>query len=165
MTTKALIAAICFLLPASSWAGEARTYTVAGSSMSPTLMEGDTVVVSDEGVDGLKRGDLAAIRFAGRTNPMVKRVAAIAGDMVEIKGDRLLVNGKEICFIDSYRWRSTIKQLERYRWILPENNVFILGDNPENSRDSRRLGLISTEQVKGKVIEIIRDDKQLAVAH
>jgi len=49
------------------------------------------------------------------------------------------------------RWQATVKQLERSNWIVPAGFLFILGDNPANSRDSKRLGLISTSQMESKV--------------
>jgi signal peptidase I len=99
---------------------------------------------------------MVALEFKSRENPIVKRVVAVEGDRVEVKDDILYVNGKELRSIDAERWASTVRQLERYGWRIPKNNIFVLGDNPRASRDSRRLGLISTSQVAGKVVKIIR---------
>jgi signal peptidase I len=152
---RAILAlALIAFLPALSPAGE-RAYIVRGTSMSTAIEPGDTVVVSDE-VSAIKRGDMVALEFKSRENPIVKRVVAVAGDRVEVKDDVLYVNGKELRRIDAQRWAPTVRQLEHYGWVVPENNIFVLGDNPRASRDSRRLGLISTAQVVGKVVRIIR---------
>ena len=133
-------------------------FTVAGNSMFERLMPGDTVIV-DDSERSINRGDLVAIVFKHSPTPMVKRVIAVGGDKIEIRDNTIFVNGKLLRDIDESRWASTVRQLERYNWIVPQNNLFILGDNPQNSRDSRRLGLISTSQILGKVVRIINKDE------
>jgi len=149
------IAALSLLLPCASYAQGYRTYTVAGSSMSPTLVPGDEVVVA--GLDGRapERGELVEIRLAGRANPMVKRVAAVPGDGVEVRDGGLYINGGRLCGIDPDRWKPTLRQLENYGWKVPDGTYLIMGDNRANSRDSRRLGLIPAESVTGRVVDII----------
>ena len=133
-----------------------KIYTVAGSSMLPTLRPGDKITVKTADFLPLRRNDLAAIQLKNRENPMVKRVIAVAGDRLSIVNNRLQVNGSGLqpeLIVDSRRWRSTINQLRNYNWIIPANTVFVLGDNRRNSRDSRRLGLISLSQISGKIIK------------
>lgn len=122
--------------------------------MRPTLVSGNRVIVSPGKIVG--RNDLVALRFKHSPVPMVKRVIAVAGDRVEIREDAIFVNGIRTGDFDVNRWRSTVMQLERYGWVVPPENLFVLGDNAGDSRDSRRLGLISTDQVEGRVVRIIR---------
>ena len=149
----------CIALYALSVFADSKTYTVAGDSMSPALVSGDRVVVSSDRMVQLSRGDLVAIRFKHSDTPIVKRVVAVEGDRVEIKDASILVNGQKYRQIDMARWKTTMTQLERYGWVVPSKNIFVLGDNPDSSLDSRRLGLISVDQVEGRVVKIIRKDE------
>jgi len=134
---------------------EEKTYTVMGESMAPALKRGDRVIVESQ-AEPLKKGDLVAIKFKNSTSPIVKRIIAVEGDRLEIRKGTILLNGKPVRSIDAKRWQSTVNQLEHYKWVVPPDNIFVLGDNPRNSRDSRRLGLISTSQVTGKVVKVIK---------
>jgi signal peptidase I len=137
-------------------AAEQKTYTVSGDSMSPALANGDSVDVESESAQSLKRGDLLALRIGPDRTPMVKRVVAVAGDKVEFIDGAVWVNGKKLGGFDARRWQATVKQLERSNWIVPPGYLFILGDNPANSRDSKRLGLIAITQVEGRVVRIVK---------
>jgi len=157
---KRLIFFAVLLVPCLAYGNSLKTYTVAGNSMSPVLVSGDKVVVSTEMNKPMERDDLVAIGFKHSAIPIVKRVVAVEGDRVEIKSNTIFVNEKSFRHIDEKRWQSTVNQLKRYNWIVPKNNLFILGDNPKNSRDSRRLGLISMSQIEGKVVKIIKSASQ-----
>jgi signal peptidase I len=134
-----------------------KSYTVSGDSMSPALITGDTVVVDDtDSNKKLQRGDMVAIRISTDSTAMVKRIVAVAGDRVDFKDGAVCVNGEKSGEFDAKRWLTPIKQLERCNSIVPAGSLFVLGDNASNSRDSKRLGLISTSQVEGKVIRVIK---------
>jgi signal peptidase I len=152
---RAPIIIIALVLPVSVLA-EIRNYTVAGESMSPALVPGDKVVVDTEIKGHLSRGDFVAITFSTSSTLMLKRVAAVPGDRVEFKEHAVWVNGHRVRVIDAHRWASTIRQLEHFGNKVPQEYYLILGDNPLNSRDSGRLGLISREHLKGKVIKVIK---------
>ncbi len=92
---------------------------------------------------------------------MVKRAAAVEGDRVEIRENAIFINGERLRDFESQKWKSTVKQLERARWVVPPKNIFVLGDNAADSRDSQRLGLISTGQVEGKVVRIDRNSREV----
>ncbi len=151
--------ALLMLLPAVTFAGE-RIFMVSGNSMSPALMAGDEVIaedVQDETV--LQRGDLIVIEFSHRERPVVKRVAAVAGDKVEFREGALMVNGETVRRIDHEKWKSTINQIAHYDNMVPINNILVLGDNAENSRDSARLGLISMDQMTGKILKTVTSNE------
>ena len=150
---------LLLLIAVSGFAAEL-LYTVAGNSMLPVIRPGDKVLVQTDHFLPIKRRDIVAISLKGRKHPMVKRVVAVEGDKLEIKNSCLWINDQALdpsVSINPDQWKTTLAQLERYDWTLPQKTVFILGDNPENSRDSRRLGIISISQVSGKVVKIIRE--------
>jgi signal peptidase I len=135
---------------------ELKEYTVAGESMSPALLTGDKVLVDTDVRGPYRRGDLVSVAFRTSKVPMVKRIAAVPGDRVQFLENAVWVNEKRVREIYMRRWKSTIKQVERFGHIVPVGYYLILGDNPINSRDSGRLGLISRDHLKGKVIRVIK---------
>lgn len=159
MIGRFLFIALLFCCSTAFAAGE-KSYTVSGDSMAPTLVVGDTVVVGNGLNEPFQKGDLVSLRISTDKPPLVKRIVAVEGDRVEFSDGAILVNGKKSGEFDPKRWQATIKQLERSGWNVPAGFLFILGDNPANSRDSRRLGLISTSQVEGKVVRVIRKPEQ-----
>lgn len=81
---------------------------------------------------------------------IVKRVIGVSGDIIDIKDENVYLNGKKLQ--ESYIKGQTFEYSDfSYPLIVPENNVFVLGDNREYSLDSRHLGLIDYGQIKGKV--------------
>lgn len=141
-----------------SSAAAQKNYTVSGDSMSPTLIAGDTVVIDETNPNHRPQpGDMVAIRISADTLIMVKRVMAVEGNRVEFRDGSILVNSEIVGDFDSKRWTATVKQLERNDWIVPTGFLFILGDNPANSRDSKRLGLIAVSQVEGKVVRVVKN--------
>ena len=157
MICRCSIILLCFC--SSVLASGQKSYTVTGDSMSPALTAGDTVTVETGSDTKVQRGDLVSIRIEADKTPLVKRVVAVAGDKIEFKEGVVLVNGDKVGAFDATRWQATVRQLERSNWIVPAGFLFILGDNPANSRDSKRLGLIATIQVEGKVVRVIKKDR------
>lgn len=81
---------------------------------------------------------------------IVKRVIGVSGDIIDIKDENVYLNGKKLQ--ESYIKGQTFEYSDfSYPLIVPENSVFVLGDNREYSLDSRHLGLIDYGQIKGKV--------------
>lgn len=137
-----------------------KTYQVSGNSMLPTLKSGDRVTVSVHAYlkEKPQTNDLVAVRFSSRANPMVKRVIAVAGDTVHFDKKGLWCNGQLVPNIDvslrAGRGKALMNQLKYYKNIIPQGNVILIGDNPRNSRDSFRYGLISEKQLVGKVLDV-----------
>lgn len=106
--------------------------------------------------ESLKRGDLVALQLSGISVPMVKRAAAVPGDLVALSDGLFTVNGNHHeppVPIEPNKWRTTLRQLERNKWVIPPRSLFVLGDNPDESIDSRKLGLISFDRVLGRVVK------------
>lgn len=128
---------------------------VRGDSMEPTLTDGSLVLFYRLG-HTYKRNDIVIFR-SGNGNLLIKRVVGITGDKIEIddKTGTLLVNGtspKELAKGKTYTRDSGIK----YPFTVPENCVFVLGDNREAALDSRSLGAIETNNLLGKVFFEVR---------
>lgn len=127
---------------------------VIGSSMYPTLDENDRLftnkivyIVSEAEV-----GDVVILEAPDDENKdYIKRVIAVEGDTVDIIDGVVHVNGEKIeedyiaenAYTDAY---------DQNHWEVPAGQIFVLGDNREfrASKDSRSLGTIDEELVKGK---------------
>lgn len=81
----------------------------------------------------------------------IKRIIAVEGDLVQIANGKVYVNGQEL--IEDYLQEGvTTKTVYYNNLIVPEGCVYVLGDNRDNSMDSRTFGCIPLEKVEGKVI-------------
>jgi signal peptidase I len=154
-----IILATLLALAVPVWADDgdtaSKSYTVSGSSMEPTLKPGDKVLV-EEGYyknNPVLRGDLVAIIFPSRNHPMVKRVAAVEGDRVEIKQGNLWING--IALNDENGSQDKLKvlamQLANFKNRIPKGQLIVMGDNSTSSFDSGDFGIISERQLSGRV--------------
>ena len=79
----------------------------------------------------------------------IKRVIGLPGEEIEYNGDKLYVNGKEVN--DTYGQNVT----ENFKVSVPKNKYFVLGDNRQNSMDSRFFGPFKKEKILGKTKFVI----------
>ena len=121
---------------------------VKGNSMSPTLKDGQNVIILKSNKH-IKRNDIVFLHSSKLEEDIVKRVVAVENDVVEIKGTDVYVNSKKID--DSYTENHTDEQYIKPMKV-PEGCVYVLGDNRDDSTDSRVLGPIDVEDVFAKVI-------------
>lgn len=142
-----------------------RLCRVDGKSMEKTLFEDEVLIVSDVGYNPVI-DDIIVFHLTGSSDnkPIVKRVIATAGHYVKIDYDTGtvwvsedniydeddIVDESGYIFLDSGRWdKSGI-----FETYVPEGFIFVLGDNRNNSMDSRddRIGLVDVRRVIGKVL-------------
>lgn len=125
-------------------------YDVSGQSMYPTLHDGDRIVVSHD--KELERGDVVVF-----TSPItmeddyIKRVVGVAGDTVEIRSGHVYVNGKQL-EDENLGTTQTLRTEDTIKTLVPTGTVYVLGDNRENSMDSRVFGAVPDELIKGKLL-------------
>ena len=123
---------------------------IYGTSMSPTLTEGN-IVVSLKG-SSFKTGDIIAFYYNNKI--LVKRVIANTGDWVNIDGDgTVYVNNQRIDepYIDEKAFGECNIALP---YQVPESRIFVMGDNRAVSVDSRNtaVGCVAEEQIVGKIV-------------
>ena len=129
--------------------------TIVGESMEPTLSSGDRVFLNRISylVGSPKRGDVIA--FSTTSNPNAgysfKRVVGVPGDTVQIRDGKLYVNDQ--LFDEDEEEPIEDAKLAAQKITLSENEYFVLGDNRNNSEDSRyeSVGAVKKEEMEGKV--------------
>lgn len=140
-----VVAAIAVLV-ATTWLPVLQIY---GSSMTPTLNEGE-VVVSVKG-SSFKQGDLIAFYYGNKI--LVKRCIATPGQWVDIDEDgNVYVDGKRLN--EPYVKEKAFGDCDiKLPYQVPEDRYFCLGDHRETSVDSRNssVGCISKEQIIGRI--------------
>lgn len=128
---------------------------VGGSSMSPNYMDSDLVLFTRlHGM--LERGDVVLVR-SDDSKVLIKRVVGLPGEEVYIdqRTGAVIIDGEELKeeYTEAITRRSSIQE---YPIILGEDEYFVLGDNRENSTDSRDFGPVSSTQIKGEILVILR---------
>lgn len=129
-----------------------RVVGVNGDSMKPTLNHGDWLVVKAINT-GYKAGDIVVVTQPNPLNePLIKRVVAVAGDTVDIDivEGTVSINGKIIN--EPYILEPTQRRFDvAFPVTVPEGCVFVMGDNRNNSLDSRysAIGFIDTRYLLG----------------
>lgn len=97
----------------------------------------------------IKRNDILIFRPEGQKEDYVKRVIGLPGDEILLKDNRVFVNG--ILLPEPYLINKNDIQYVNSSYKVPENKLFVMGDNRNNSRDSREFGFIDKSNVIGKV--------------
>ena len=125
---------------------------VDGLSMNPTLQHGEYVLVSrlSYKTGEPQRGDIIVFSFPmDQKQDLIKRVIGLPGETISINNNEVLVNGVKL--EEPYIAQSPVYSGE---WTVPEGQLFVLGDNRNDSKDSHQWGLLPTENVIGKALLI-----------
>lgn len=137
-------------------------YKVEGISMQPTYEEGKMLSINKLGIyfNSLKRFDVVVFHPPNSDEIYVKRVIGLSGDEIHYVDDQLFVNGKAVNepFLSTKEGTEVMKQTGNFtleqitnKTKIPEGYIFVIGDNRLQSRDSRHFGLVSIDDVIGKV--------------
>jgi signal peptidase I len=146
-----------------------QAFKIPSSSMEPTLLVGDHLLVN-KFIYGVripytnikffqykkpKRGDIIVFIFPkDRSKDFIKRVIGTEGEKVAIIHNKIYINDK---MIDDLWGHFTITRpsIEEYGPVkVPEGFLFVMGDNRDNSQDSRFWGFVNINEVKGKAFTV-----------
>lgn len=133
-------------------------YRIPSGAMRPTLQENDFILVSAVAYMNTQPGinEVVVFKWPKDLNiNFVMRVVATGGDVVSMDEGIVVVNGEPIdqSYVNEANLIRT-KQQNVASFTVPENQLFVLGDNRDNSNDSRYWGFVPVDDVVGKV-EII----------
>ncbi|ADC89368.1 signal peptidase I [Thermocrinis albus DSM 14484] len=161
----------------------AQAYNIPSGSMQPTLLVGDFILVNKlvYRFSEPRRGDIVVFHWPKDPSiDFVKRIVGVPGDTVEIRGTQLYINGKPVPMRFVGRGNDMGSPVLKYEETLPngvthivqfyedppfprmdfgpitipDGFYFVMGDNRDNSEDSRYWGLLPRENIVGKVFVI-----------
>jgi len=108
----------------------------------------------------IRRGDIIVFRFPGdRSKDYIKRVIGLPGDTVEVRDRVVYINGRPLnepyaVHKGNYYGNDTTAGDNFGPYVVPEGRLFVMGDNRENSYDSRFWGTLPMSDIKGKAFII-----------
>ena len=173
--TEAIIIAIIIAMFIRTFIIQA--FKIPSGSMLETLQIGDQILVN-KFIYGIKipftsgktlipvkdpqKGDIVVFKYPqDPSKDFIKRVVATGGDTLEIIDKKLFVNNKKVkgeayavyktqdIHPENYSPRDNLRKIK-----VPENKLFVMGDNRDNSHDSRFWGFVDLKSIKGKAILI-----------
>ena len=157
---QALVLALVALILLFTFVG--RIIGVDGSSMYPTLHHGDMLLLQSVGYEP-KQGDVVVLTKAFRDvdGPIVKRVIAVGGQTVDIDYDAgtVAVDGQvldEPYILEEMLWPSS-SHMQETHFEVPEDSIFVMGDNRNGSTDSRHSGggSVHRDCLLGRAVAVI----------
>jgi len=126
---------------------------VSGQSMEDTLQHKDRMFVSvlDVKLKGCDRYDVVVCHFPGETDYYVKRVIGLPGETIESRDGVTYIDGEPID--EGFLSEDNTRRYAKYDFgpvEIPEGHYFVMGDNRDNSNDSRAVGCIAEEDMVGQ---------------
>lgn len=130
-----------------------KPFVIPSESMVPTLVQGDRVLVNrfTYRFGDPRRGDVVVFQSPLSTDDYIKRVVAVGGDTVAVRDGRLYVNGASQ---DEPYLNDELMADDFAEVTVPPGACFVMGDNRNNSGDSRVFGPIPKDTILGKAFAI-----------
>jgi signal peptidase I len=152
-------------------------FAVQSASMAPSLRKGDLIVIHKFSVfnrltvNSLQRGQRVLFTAPQDGRLYIKRIIGLPGDSIDYRSGALTINQQAVpqTELSGNQQGDTIyrQQLDRINYpilrtrngrspaaklVVPEDEVFVLGDNRDNSHDSRHFGTVKKEALKGLIL-------------
>ncbi|MCX6089342.1 MAG: signal peptidase I [Candidatus Atribacteria bacterium] len=129
-------------------------FYIPSGSMKPTLVPGERVLVAKfyYRITEPQRGDEVVFRF--KHKKLIKRIAGLPGDRMKIENGMIFVNGSPLQEERFHRTYYGVGAYGQGENTVPEGSYFVLGDNSQNSDDSRFWGYVPRSSLLGKAFLI-----------
>ncbi|MBW2602827.1 MAG: signal peptidase I [Deltaproteobacteria bacterium] len=152
-----------------------QAFKIPSGSMKETLLIGDHILVNKfiygvkipfsqttiVPITNPKHEDIVVFEFPeDPSKDFIKRVVGVAGDMVEVRDKQVYVNDKVLnhdfgIHTDSYIFPPSVQPRDNFGpVVVPEKSLFVMGDNRDQSYDSRFWGFVDLKAVKGKALMV-----------
>jgi len=158
-----------------------KSFKIPTTSNEPTIKVGDKVIADLKAFDNIKPnyGDIVIFQKKDSLHPWIYRIVGLPNDRLEIQNNVLIINGKKCktSFIKETKSEEfDVKEYEEelpnghkhkiyifkkpfeddenaeHEIIIPKNSYYLMGDNRDNAMDSRYIGVLKEDEIKGKVV-------------
>lgn len=151
---KIIVIALVLSLIVRTYVAEARF--IPSESMLPTLKIGDRLIIEKislevKGLGDIQRGDIVVFKPPASVQtedniPFIKRVIGLPGETISINKGTVYIDGEPLN--EPYIFEKPAWDFKPY--VVPDNMVFVMGDNRNNSNDSRYWGPLPVQNIIGK---------------
>ncbi|MCX5847945.1 MAG: signal peptidase I [Deltaproteobacteria bacterium] len=136
-----------------------KAYKIPSTTMEPTILKGDHILVDrTQSAKNPQKNDVIVFKyFNNPSKDLVKRVVAIGGETVEIRNKQLIINGNPVkesyvTYHDAVIYPASQQPRDNFGPIvIPADFYFVLGDNRDESLDSRFFGPVEKTKIQGTV--------------
>jgi signal peptidase I len=171
---EAIVVAVVLALVIRAFVVQA--FTIPSGSMMDTLLVGDYILVNKflygaevpytdvrlPGIRDPRRGDIIVFKYPNdESRDFIKRIVAVGGETVQVKDNRVYVDGQRLeePYVRPASLPAVASDHCRYEYActptaVPSGAYFVMGDNRDNSQDSRYWGFVKREKIRGKAFMI-----------
>lgn len=132
-----------------------QTFVIEGSSMEPNFHNSEFLLIDKISYrfSNPKRGEIIVFRPAAAADNYIKRIVGMPGETIKIVNNEIFIDDRRLD--EPYLSQGALTKMPTNKiFRISDDEYFVLGDNRENSKDSRAIGPINKKQIEGRVFLI-----------